>query len=115
MSRRPSNLDVTPWFLGLTLGVGFYLGAHSLGVPVLTYLPVTGAWTWHEPPGAIAMHYYGVTLWGLLGFGIGFVFGRIRSVASRLPIRFLVPSAVALFVAGLVYFFVVELLRWSAT
>jgi hypothetical protein len=43
--------------------------------PKLTYLPVTGELTLHPPPGAIAMGYVGMVLWGLGGAACGTLVG----------------------------------------
>lgn len=102
-----------PLLLGLALGAAAYVAAHSFHVPVLTYLPVTGEWTVREPPGAIAMHYFGVVLYGL-GFGaLGFALGHIRPLAQRLRGRALPTVALALLTGGLAYFLIRELTHWS--
>ena len=90
-------------FCGLALGTVAYVASHSFGWPVLVYLPVRGTWTWHEPAGAISMHYYGVVLWGLVFGAIGAALGRWSAVARRLPSRLTVTLTMALFVDGLAF------------
>ena len=45
--------------------------------PRITYLPVTGTWTMHVPPGAIAITYLGVVAWGAGGAAVGAIVGAV--------------------------------------
>lgn len=100
-------------FLGLALGAVVYVASHSFGWPVLVYLPVSGTWTWHEPAGAISMHYYGVVLWGLTFGALGAGLGRIPAIARRLPARLTITLSMAIFAGSLAYFLIRELTHWA--
>jgi uncharacterized membrane protein len=101
------------WAFALAFGVVFYAAAHSLPVPTLIYLPVQETWTWRAPDGAIAMHYYGVLLWGALGFAVGGALGAVPGVLRALSAGRVAISAVTLLAAALLYFIVRELTRWA--
>lgn len=102
-----------PLLLALTLGVLAYVAAHSFHFPVLTYLPVTGAWTFDAPKGAITMHYFGVLLYGLAFGALGYGLGHWPQLARRLSTRALATLALSALAGGLVYFLVRELTAWA--
>jgi hypothetical protein len=97
----------------LALGVLAYVTSHSFHWPVLTYLPVRGEWSWHPVPGALEMHYFGIVLWGVVGFGVGLAVGHLPALARRWPARALPVVSVAVLLGGLAYYLIRELTEWS--
>jgi hypothetical protein len=93
------------WTWALCFGVIAFSAAHAIPLPAPAYLPESGAWTLRPPEGAIAMHYYGVLGWGLLGAGLGPVWARTRWGRDGAPHAW----AVTALAVALVYFVGVEL------
>jgi hypothetical protein len=104
--------------LGLLVGCLGYLACVVFSPPVLCYLPELQQWSFEAPPDRIAMRYYGMPQWGVGGFFIGFVIGRVPAVAARfeqsLAARILVRLTAALLCGSLLWFLVKELAHWSA-
>lgn len=74
-----------------------YTCAHAFHFPVPVYLPELTRWTWSPPPDAIGMHYFGILLWGALGFLAGGAWGGLRRGSEfRAATWALVACAVAL-------------------
>ncbi len=68
------------------IGGGFAYAACDWGQwPRLAYLPVVGRFSFHVPPGSVAMLYPGIILWGLGGTATGALAGAALAVAWRKP------------------------------
>lgn len=104
--------------LGLLLGCLGYLACVVFSPPVLCYLPELQQWSFDAPPGRIAMRYYGMPQWGVGGFFIGFVLGRVPAVAARFEqavgARILVRVTAAVLGGTMLYILVKELSHWAA-
>lgn len=103
--------------VALLFGVLFYVAAYALGLPAPKYLPVTGEWRMTPPENAIKMGYYGLLLWGIAGWTLGYVLGRQpmvqRMLAKPRVCRFLGWGSIAVVLFGLVHFVSHELSRWN--
>jgi hypothetical protein len=53
--------------------------------PHLTYLPLTGGFTLHPPPGALAMTYIGSIAWGVGGAAVGAIVGAALCAIRNRP------------------------------
>jgi hypothetical protein len=113
--QHPRNV---PLVLGLLFGCLGYLACVVLSPPVLCYLPELQQWSFGAPPDRIAMRYFGMPQWGVGGFLIGFVIGRVPAVATRLgqaaAARILVRVTAVAVMGNLLYFLVKELAHWGA-
>lgn len=100
--------------MALFMGTLSYVLAHAGVLPVLTYVPLEGRWTF-SPGDAIAMGYYGMVLTGLVGAALGALVGWRWGQHLRRPpwparLSTLVGSTVVL---ALAYIVVSELVIWS--
>jgi hypothetical protein len=97
---------------GLVVGTLAYLASWLRLIPVLVYEPATGRFTMTPDPQLIAMSYYGLLLWGVVAYGLGYWGFRALSAApqpSAGAARLWVRVAGAVLVAGLVGIAAVEL------
>jgi hypothetical protein len=106
--QDPRNL---PLILGAIVGCLAYAISHRVKAPGLNYLPESSTWSLAPPQEAIAMTYYGVVLYGLVGLAVGVILGKLLGsrLATPSATRALTASAVAIALAALGYFAVVEL------
>ncbi|MEZ4267141.1 MAG: hypothetical protein R3F39_12250 [Myxococcota bacterium] len=83
-----SSPTLHPHGPALLAGVITSLVAYVAGwlgmVPVLAYMPATGAFTFSPDPDLIAMSYYGLLLLGGVSFGVGYLATRAVTATRAL-------------------------------
>jgi hypothetical protein len=98
--------------LGIALGCASYAFAHRFAPPMVHYLPEIGEWSTDPPPELIAMSYFGVVPYGLLGFVVGWAIAKIPGVGPWLHTqgaRKLTAAATAAIAGALLYHVAFEL------
>lgn len=107
--QRP---DHAASILGIALGCASYVCAHRVGRPLVQYLPEIGEWSTDPPPHLIAMSYFGLVPYGLLGFVMGWAIAKIPGVRTWLHsqgARKLGAAATAAIAGALLYHVAFEL------
>ena len=98
--------------LGIAVGCAAYATAHRIGGPLFDYLPEIGEWTTDTSHQLVAITYYGMIPYGLLGFVAGWAIAKIPGVGAWLHThgaRLLTVAATAAIAGALLYHLGIEL------